>query len=90
MEWTRRKRGKAEIQKLAYLKNKKSFSSEIKSIFHNFWRTIIHRKKVNSRHKLSALTVSHIFQIIVTNRNCDFVTALDEEINNGNGQKRNN
>ena len=35
------KEGKMEIQKLEYLKNEKSFSDEIKNIFHSFWRAII-------------------------------------------------
>ena len=30
------KEGKMEIQKLEYLKNEKSFSDEIKNIFHSF------------------------------------------------------
>ena len=36
-----RKEGKMEIQKLEYLKNKKSFLDEIKNTFHSFWRVII-------------------------------------------------
>ena len=30
-----------EIQKLEYLKNKKTFLDEIKNTFHSFWRVII-------------------------------------------------
>ena len=32
----RDKKGKTEIQKFEYLEDKKSFSDEIKSIFHSF------------------------------------------------------
>ena len=38
---TGNKEGKAEIQKLEYLKEEKSFLDEIKSIFHNYLRAII-------------------------------------------------
>ena len=31
------KKGRTEIQKIEYLKNKESFLDEIKSIFHSFW-----------------------------------------------------
>ena len=41
-QWlTGRKRGKMEIPKFEYLKNKKSFLDEIKNIFQSFWRAII-------------------------------------------------
>ena len=36
-----RERGKTKMYKLEYLKNEKSFSDEIKNIFHSFWRAII-------------------------------------------------
>ena len=36
-QWpTGRKRGKAELQKIEYLENKKNFFDEIKSSFHSF------------------------------------------------------
>ena len=38
--WKKWKRGK-KLQKFEYLKNKKTFSDEIKNTFHNFWRAII-------------------------------------------------
>ena len=45
-----KKEEKAEIQKLEYLKNEKSFLDEIKRIFQNY---LSRRKKMkNSRHKL--------------------------------------
>ena len=40
----REKEGKMEIQKFEYLENERSFLEEIKSIFHNYLRTIIWRK----------------------------------------------
>ena len=36
-----RKVGKMKMQKIEYLENKKNFSDEIKSIFHNYLRAII-------------------------------------------------
>ena len=36
-----KKGGEMEIQKVEYLKNKKSFLDERKSIFDSFWRAII-------------------------------------------------
>ena len=41
----RDKKGKTEIQKFEYLEDEKSFSDEIKSIFHSFWRAIPWWKK---------------------------------------------
>ena len=41
------KKGRAEIQKIEYLENEKSFLDEIKSIFHSFWRAIIWWKNEN-------------------------------------------
>ena len=35
------KEGRTEIQKSEYIENEKSFSDEIKSIYHSFWRAII-------------------------------------------------
>ena len=35
------KEGRTEIQKNEYIENEKSFSDEIKSIYHSFWRAII-------------------------------------------------
>ena len=37
----RGKEGKTEIQKIEYVYNEKSFSDEIKNIFHSFWQAII-------------------------------------------------
>ena len=37
----RGKEGNRQIQKIEYTENEKSFSDEIKSIFHNFVRAII-------------------------------------------------
>ena len=42
----RGKEGNRQIQKIEYTENEKSFSDEIKSIFHNFLRAIIWLKKV--------------------------------------------
>ena len=36
-----KKEGKTNVQKYEYLENGKSFLSEIKNIFHSFWRVII-------------------------------------------------
>ena len=36
---------KKSRQKIKYLENEKSFSDEIKSIFHHFWRTIFEANK---------------------------------------------
>ena len=36
-----KKEGKTEIQKFEYIKNEKSFTDEIKSVFHNYLRAII-------------------------------------------------
>ena len=41
------KEGRTEIQKIEYLKNKKSFLDEMKSIFHSFWSAIIWWKNKN-------------------------------------------
>ena len=44
------------LQKLEYLENEKSFSDEVKNIFHSFWRAIIWCKNKNliknSGHKI--------------------------------------
>ena len=46
-------RGKADIEQFEYLKNKKSFIDEIKSIFHNYLRALSFVGKMkNSRQKL--------------------------------------
>ena len=45
--WQVKKEGRREIQKIEYLKTEKSFSDEIKSIFHSFWRAIIWWKNKN-------------------------------------------
>ena len=37
----RGKKGKTKIEKIEYLETQKSFSDEIKNIFHGFWRAII-------------------------------------------------
>ena len=42
-----KKIGRTEMQKIEYLKNKKSFVDEIKSSFHSFWRAIIWWKNKN-------------------------------------------
>ena len=42
-----KKEGRTEIQKIEYLKTKKSFLVEIKNIFHSFWKTIIWWKNKN-------------------------------------------
>ena len=34
--------GKSEIQKFEYLENEKNFLDEVKSIFHNYLKTIIY------------------------------------------------
>ena len=36
--WHGKIEGRTKIQKFKYLENEKSFSDEIKSIFHSFWR----------------------------------------------------
>ena len=47
-----KKEGKTEIQKIEYHENKKRFSDETKSIFHNYLRAIIGEKMKISGHKL--------------------------------------
>ena len=42
--WVIPKEGK-KLENFEYLKNQKSFSDEIKSTFHSFWRAIIWWKK---------------------------------------------
>ena len=41
IEWVRCNEGKSQIQKIEYLKNKKDFLHEVKSIFYNCFRAII-------------------------------------------------
>ena len=50
--WYGEKEGKREIQKFEYIENEKSFSDEIKSIFHIFKELSFGEKKKNNRHKL--------------------------------------
>ena len=63
-QWlTERKRGEDKIQKLEYLKNKKSFLDQIKNIFHSFWRAVIWWKNnkliKNSGHKLKVVSIPY-------------------------------
>ena len=48
----REKGEKMELQKCEYLENEKSFSVEIKRVFHNYLRAIIWQKMKNSGDKL--------------------------------------
>ena len=69
-----------EILKFEYLDNEKSFLHDIKSIFHNFLKAIIWKKKKNSGHKLDIsfllsnfLNLSVIFFVVILKENESFL-----------------